>query len=104
MKLKAILNEVLGRAGRCFELAAKQAIKGGGIYTIAEVTSDGKTFQHAYVDYGNKIYDPEHDKYFDSKKYNAQLHPKVLKTLSSEQVSIFILKNKSFPYPENFNL
>lgn len=108
MKLFHLLFEGLKinseRAGKCFELAASHCMKEGGTYTIAEVHTEGKTFKHAFVDHGDKIYDPEYDHYFTKQEYEKYLHPKILKTMDSMAVSIFILKNKSFPYPEKFNL
>jgi hypothetical protein len=108
MKLVSILLETLkpdpARAGHCYALSAKECMVNGGIYTIARINSNGKKFLHAYVDRGEKIWDPEYNTEFSKSEYIASLAPKVVKTLDKTQVSIFILKNKSFPYPEKLGI
>ena len=94
------------RAGRCYELAAKHAMKHGGTYTIAKVVSQGKRMNHAFVINGDKIYDPEYDKYFPRLAYLKSLHVNnfALQIDGPEGVSIWVLKNKTWPYPEKFNI
>ena len=93
-------------AGRCYELAAKYAMKHGGTYTIARVNSNGKSFNHAFVIEGDKIYDPEYDKHYPKQKYLKSLNIKnfALQIDGPEGIALWVLKNKSWPYPEKFNI
>jgi len=97
----------VARAGRCYELACKNAMRNSG-WDVAQGTLhpplgpfQDMPYAHSWLERGNYVYDPVLNKFFDKTKYYQTFLVDEVNLYTSEQVLVKQLKWKHFgPWAE----
>lgn len=95
---KTAQDNIEDRLGLCYELSGRYMIGHPNAELIHGIVTnrigDGKTLEHAWVEYNNIVFDPVIGKEFRKEVYYALFIPKIIERYKYEEVCKTMLRYK----------
>lgn len=98
------LMELMDHRGHCYRLASQYVLQHGGTYVVGKVASEGRPIYHAWVEKGQTIYEPEHDKEWPKSQFYDAKKADPLATYDKDSLALYIARNGGYPDPARLNL
>ncbi len=93
-----LTHSIEDRLGQCYILSGRYVLGHPNAELIHGIVTnrigDGRTLEHAWVEYDNIVFDPVIEQEFQKEIYYALFIPKIIERYNHEEVCKIMLRNK----------